>query len=152
MPQALRALCDKLNAIRFAYGVCIWVHSVGAQPSDNPECKDHIKQFLAIANVCSSRKEVLDMTDDNDGKTPDAIKKHQPQQTFDMKGPGGSEIRKAEAGKRVSKEQERHSGDRASKYASIEKNSIANKENVREGTRGILSKEYAKNSEKGIER
>ena len=92
------------------------------------------------------------MADGPDDKTPDAIKKHRPQQNFDMKGPGGSAIRQAEAEKRVAKDHERAGGDRAAKYAKMEKSSIASKENVRDGTRGNLSKELNKEAKKEVER
>lgn len=92
------------------------------------------------------------MADGPGDKTPEAIKKHRPQQNFDMKGPGGSAIRKAEAEKLVAKDQERFGGDRAAKYAKMEKDSIASKENVRDGTRGNLSQELNKEAKKEFER
>ena len=93
------------------------------------------------------------MADQPNDKTPEAIKKHKVQKNFDMKGPDGSAIRQAEAEKTVAKDQERFSGDRAAKYAKMEKQSIASKENVREGTgKGRLSQEMNKNANKEMER
>lgn len=92
------------------------------------------------------------MADGPNDKTPDAIKKHRPQQTLEMKGPMGSSIRQSMANQRASKDYERLNSDRASKYANIEKQKIANKENVREGTRGKLSQEINKQVNKERER
>jgi hypothetical protein len=84
------------------------------------------------------------MTDNPADKTPEAIKKHQQKQTFEYKGPGGSAIREAEANRQVEKDRERFSGNRAEKYANIEKEKIATRSDVEKGTRGNLSKQYNK--------
>lgn len=87
------------------------------------------------------------MADNPTDKTPDAIKKHQPQKTFEMKGPMGSAIRQDHANHRVEKDIERLSGNRAEKYANIEKEKFTvTVKDMEAGTRGILSKEYSKSS------
>ncbi len=92
------------------------------------------------------------MANDPKDKTPEAIKKHKVQKTFEMKGPGGSAIRQNEANKTVAKDQAQFSGDRAAKYAKMEKEKIASKEHVRDGTKGRLSPEMKKAAKKEIER
>ena len=92
------------------------------------------------------------MADNPNDKTPEAIKKHKLQQTHEMPGPDGSKIRKDMANQRVAKDQERFGGDRAMRHAQAEKEKIANKEHVRDGTRGRLTKEMEKASTRGIER
>lgn len=91
------------------------------------------------------------MADKPGDRTPEAIKKHKPQQTYEMKGPGGSSIRQAQAERTAAKDKERFGGDRAAKHAKMEKAKIASKEHVREGTRGNLSKEMNQQT-KGRER
>lgn len=88
------------------------------------------------------------MADDPKDKTPEAIKKHKVQKNFDMKGMGGPSIRQAEANKTVAKDQDSFSGNRAAKYAKVEKAKIADKEHVREGTKGRLSPEMNKAANK----
>lgn len=92
------------------------------------------------------------MADTPNDKTPDAIKKHKPQKTFEMKGPMGSAIRSAEANKAVTKDRARFNSDRAAKHAKMEKAKIASKEHVRDGERGRLSKEMNKSAKKEMER
>ncbi len=88
------------------------------------------------------------MTDSND-KTPEAIKKHKVKYTHEMKGPLGAKIRQNEAEKLLNKGQERFdNSNRAAKYAKMEKEKIADKEHVREGTRGRLSKEHGQATKK----
>lgn len=84
------------------------------------------------------------MADDPESRTPDAIKKHKTQKTFEMRGPGGSSIRKDMANQRVQKDQEKFGGDRATKYVNMERQKIADKENVRDGDRGRLSKHFSR--------
>ena len=91
------------------------------------------------------------MADDPKDKTPEAIKKHQQKKTHEMPGPMGSSIRQDMANRTVAKDQERF-GDRAAKYAKIEKAKIADKEHVREGARGRLSQEFKKQASKEFER
>jgi len=92
------------------------------------------------------------MADKPEDKTPEAIKRHKVQQNFDMKGMGGPSIRQAEAEKVAAKDQERFSGNRAAKHAKVEKEKIASKEHVKEGTRGRLSPEMNKEAKKEFER
>ncbi|MEP3280477.1 MAG: hypothetical protein ABJN26_14020 [Stappiaceae bacterium] len=92
------------------------------------------------------------MAENPNERTPEAIKRHKPQQTFEMKGPGGASVRQAEAEKVAAKDKERFGGDRAAKYANMEKKNIASKENVRDGTRGKLSQEMNKEAKKEHER
>jgi hypothetical protein len=89
------------------------------------------------------------MTDDptnkppNGDKTPEAIKQHKQKQTFEYKGPGGSAMRQADANLMVEKDRERFSGNRAEKYANMEKAKIATTKDMEDGRRGLLSKEYS---------
>ena len=92
------------------------------------------------------------MADEKNEKKLEAVERTKPRQEYNMKGPGGSEIRKQEAHKAVARDQARYNGDRAAKYAKIEKEKIANKEHVRHGTRGRLTKQYSKNTQKALER
>ncbi|KPQ05937.1 MAG: hypothetical protein HLUCCA12_13205 [Rhodobacteraceae bacterium HLUCCA12] len=92
------------------------------------------------------------MTDRPDDKTPEAIKKHKVQQNFDMKGPLGSAVRQQETEKLVAKDQERFGGDRAAKYAKMEKAAIISKEDVRNQNKGKLIPEMEKASGREKER
>ena len=92
------------------------------------------------------------MADDLSDKTPDAIKKHRPRQTLEMNTPGGRTLQKDMANYVAAQDQERSSGNRSEKYAKVEKESIAKKEHVLEGTRGRLSKEHEKSVGKDMER
>ena len=80
--------------------------------------------------------------DKDDEKKLEAIEKTKPSQEHVMKTPGGASLRRDIANERVARDQERHSGNRADKHSNAEKESIANKEQVREGTRGRLGKEF----------
>ena len=88
------------------------------------------------------------MADKSDPKIPTAIKNHQPKATLEMKTPGGSALRQANAEKQVHKDYAQNLRNRAEKYAKIEKAKIASKENVREGARSNLSKEFNKERER----
>lgn len=85
-------------------------------------------------------------------KTPEAIQRHRPKQTYEMNTPGGRGLQRDMANHVVSKDQERFGDDRAAKYANVEKENIANKNQVREGERGRLTKEHQKSSGKENER
>ena len=95
---------------------------------------------------------MADDKDDKTDKTLEAIKRTKQQKVHNMKGPMGSAVSKDMANQTVAKDQERHSGNRAAKYANVEKEKIASKEHVREGTRGRLSKEFGKQANKEFER
>lgn len=82
------------------------------------------------------------MADDPSDKIPKAIKNHAPQQNYEMKGPDGSAIRKAQGEKQVHQDFAKERRASAQKYANIEKEKIASKEQVREGQKGNLSKDY----------
>lgn len=82
----------------------------------------------------------------------DSINRHKPTQAYDMKGPGGSSIRKEAAAANYAKDWEKTNSARAAKYANIEKKAIADKNDVREQNRGKLTPEHTKAAEKPIER
>lgn len=84
------------------------------------------------------------MADDPTDKTPDAIKQHKPKQTLEMKTPDGASIRQGMANAVVEKDRERFSGNRAEKYANVEKEKLVTTKDMEAGTRGILSREHSK--------
>ena len=93
------------------------------------------------------------MSNEKDDKNLEAIKRTRPKQTLEMNTPGGRGLQKDMANKTVARDQARFdNSERAAKYAKLEKKDIANKEHVREGTRGRLSKEHGKSANKEIER
>lgn len=88
------------------------------------------------------------MADDKEKQVPDSIKNHQPRQTLEMKTPGGNSLRKANAEKQLHQEHSAYNSARAERYAKKDKAEIASKEQVREGTKGILGQEFTKERER----
>lgn len=84
------------------------------------------------------------MAKEPDDKTPESIKRHKPIHTLEMRGPDGARIRQNEAADRVEKERQAQNGDRAAKYAKVEKASIAKTSDMEQGTKGLLKKEMTK--------
>lgn len=80
------------------------------------------------------------MAKEPEDKTPESIKRHQPKQTFEMKGLGGSQIRQDHAREQIEKEKAQIS-DRAAKHANLEKqkNGMGKLEL---GDKGKLRKEF----------
>lgn len=87
------------------------------------------------------------MADDKESKTPKAIQKHKPEPTLEMNSAGGRSLQKANANRQVNQDYAQHRRERAMKHAKKDK-AIASKENVREGTRGKLTKEFKKERER----
>lgn len=88
------------------------------------------------------------MAENSEDKIPQAIKNHQPKATLEMKTPGGSALRQANADKQVHKDYAQNLRNRADKYAKMEKAKIASRENVRDGAGGNLTKEFNKERER----
>jgi len=86
------------------------------------------------------------LADEPKNQTPEAIQKHKVQQTLEMPGPDGSKIRQMQAEKLIEKDHQAQNSDRASKYANLERASIASKSDIENGTKGILSKDMNKAS------
>jgi len=74
----------------------------------------------------------------------ESIKRHKPQQSFDMKGPGGSDIRKDAAAAVYQKDWEKTNSDRGAKYANIEKKAIADRNDVREDNKDKIKPDFDK--------
>lgn len=89
-----------------------------------------------------------DKTDPQKGVT-EAIKRDRPAATLEMPGPGGAAVRRAGADQAWMRDQQAYDGNRAAKYAKMEKPSIASREDVREGSKGILGKEFNHERDKG---
>lgn len=81
------------------------------------------------------------MADDNEKNVPKSIQDHQPRQTLEMKTPGGNALRKAGAEKQLHQEHSAYNSARAARHVKKDKD-IASKEQVREGTKGILGREH----------
>ena len=89
------------------------------------------------------------MSDKPDGRKPDektldAIKRHKPALTLEMKGSDAAAIRQSRANELIEKDKARHDVNRAEKYAKVEKEKIATEKDMLAGTRGRLSKEFNK--------
>lgn len=89
-----------------------------------------------------------------DKKKPaqDAIKRHKPQQSLEMRTPGGAQMRLNESRASFSKDYQKSNSDFAARYAKMDKSPVATKENVREGTKGLLSKQFKAKDGPGHER
>lgn len=92
------------------------------------------------------------MADDKGKPTPgqESIKRHKPQQSLDMPGPGGSQVRADAANKVYAKDRQEYNSSRLSKYDKVENKSFSKEADLKLGDRGKLSKEFGK--DKGIER
>lgn len=76
-------------------------------------------------------------------RVPEAIRKHAPQPTLEMKGPIGAEVRRARFEQQAARDisqaragQERNLGDKRGQSL------VVSKKNAQEQTRGLLKKEF----------
>lgn len=88
--------------------------------------------------------------DKNADKGIESIKRHKPENAFDMKGLGGPGVRQEAAKAANAKDWEKTNSDRAEKYAKIEKKAIVDRDDVRNQNKGKLTPEFNKASEKPI--
>lgn len=87
------------------------------------------------------------MADDPESKIPKAIRKTKPEPTLEMKTPGGNALRKEGAERQAFQDHKQYNRNRAKAHVKMDKK-IASKENVREGTKGILGEEFNKERER----
>lgn len=80
----------------------------------------------------------------------ESVKRHKPQQSLDMPGPGGSQVKAQQAAKVYAKDRADYDRSRLEKYGKLEKSSFSKEADLKLGDRGKLSKEFGK--DKGIER
>ena len=92
------------------------------------------------------------MADDKGKPTPglESIKRHKPQQSLNMPGPGGSQVRAQEASKVYAQDRAEYNSSRLKKYDKVEDKTFSKEADLKLGDRGKLSKEFGK--DKGIER
>jgi hypothetical protein len=80
----------------------------------------------------------------------ESIKKDAPKQTYEMPGPLGASVRKAEAQKQFTKDYAASNSDRAKNFSDKQKsNLVLSKEDVVNQTKGILGKEFGNAKSKG---
>lgn len=80
----------------------------------------------------------------------DSIKRHKPENTFEMKGLGGPGVRQEAAKAANAKDWQKYNGNRAEKYANIEKKGIVDKGDVRNQNNKRLTPIFNKATEKPI--
>lgn len=104
----------------------------------------------SVGGLAARGKSMSDKPGDKkpDDKTLEAIKRHKPTMTFEMKGPDGSKIRQDRANELVEKDKTQADRNRAEKYAKFEKEKIATTKDMEQGTKGRLSKEFNKQNAK----
>lgn len=84
--------------------------------------------------------------DKSAGPAIDSIKRHKPEQSFDMKGLGGSGFRQEAAKADNAKDWDKFNSNRAQKYVNIDKKNIIDKGDVRDQHKGKLSPIFNKES------
>ncbi|WP_438728223.1 hypothetical protein ACR9YC_12700 [Parasphingorhabdus sp. DH2-15] len=88
------------------------------------------------------------MAGDPSDKIPEAIKDHKPKQTLEMNTPGGRGLQKANAEKKDFQSFTEKRRSDAQRLAKMDKYKAPEKENVREGNKNMVRKEFNKEVER----
>ena len=88
--------------------------------------------------------------DKSAGPAIDSIKRHKPEQSFDMKGLGGPGVRQEAAKAANTKDWNEFNRNRAEKYVKIDKSNLIDKNDVRDQHKGKLSPIFNNASGRGI--
>jgi hypothetical protein len=115
---------------------------------DPPELRKDFKE-AAQGKPADPRLPAIDPAKNSD-KGIDSIKRHKPTQAHDMRGPGGAVMRQDAAKANYAKDWEKTNSDRGAKYANIEKKAVAGRSDVLDQSKGRLSQEHKKSTEKPI--
>lgn len=88
--------------------------------------------------------------DKNAGPVIDSIKRHKPEQSFDMKGLGGPGVRQESAKAANAKDWDQFNSNRAQKYVNMDKKDIVGKGDVKDQHKGKLASVFNKESGRSI--